>query len=188
MARSTVPTSRSFNRNPEPDCLSLVAVRTAVTPAILITLLSILSAIAKPTLHIKSAPVEKKSLGATAVGPRVWHRVNEQPRPNPRLGSGIAYDIARKELVIHAGSQSSGTPTDTWVRRNGIWSLIPTSLAPSAAYGMGMVYDAARGESVLFGGRIYPAGSTDVTGETWTWNASTCPKGEVSTWRRGRAW
>ena len=118
--------------------------------AVVLCLFSAFQAIVKsataPSGRLLAVPSSYLGSSSVAPGPRVWHLVNEQPRPSPRFGFGAVFDTVRKELVLQAGSQYAGVATDTWLRSSGNWTLIPTNPSPTSVYGMGMVYDAARGK------------------------------------------
>ena len=74
--------------------------------------------------------------------------------PSPRIGSGIAYDAARHEVVLFGGTGATFTHTaDTWLWNGRAWR--EAKLIGPAARGMGyMAFDRGRGVTVLFGGHF----------------------------------
>jgi cysteine-rich repeat protein len=94
----------------------------------------------------------------------VWERVGVQAAiiPGPRYGAAMAYDSARKRVVMFAGHQGNGAVQyDTWEWDGERWHLLSTTGPPGRGNG-GMVYDEVRREILLVGG----GSQTDV----WSWN------------------
>ena len=87
--------------------------------------------------------------------------------PPPCTQSGMAYDHARREVVLFGGLCDSGISGDTWIWDGVSWIERTPPVSPSPRFGMGMVYDAARRQVLLFGG-FGPA-----VAETWTWDGTT---------------
>ncbi len=100
----------------------------------------------------------------------------------PRLiNASMAYDIARKQLVIFGSWYSlNGFPTgmplpaspsaETWTLQNGKWTKLAPATSPPSRTWAGMAYDESRREIVLFGGGGF---GLPLLGDTWTWNGAT---------------
>lgn len=89
--------------------------------------------------------------------------------PGGRTSPGLAYDAARREVVLFGGFSNGNGLDDTWVWRGGDWVRVDTPNRPPDRWSHGMVWDAARGEVVMFGGTR----STGRLNDTWTWNGTT---------------
>lgn len=85
--------------------------------------------------------------------------------PSPRYGHAMAYDEARKRVVLSGGASTNGSvDTETWEHDGQAWSRRNVS-GPSSVWGK-MAYDAERKRTVL----VLP--ST----ETWEWDGSVWSK------------
>lgn len=85
-------------------------------------------------------------------------------RPARRVRCSMAYDAARKEVVMFGGENDDGFLEDTWTWNGTAWTnKTPADNPPGREWGT-MVYDAAGQEIVLFGG--------DGQNDTWTWDGS----------------
>ena len=90
-----------------------------------------------------------------------WAEVAADIRPPARGDAGLAYDPARKSLILFGGSSypgnsypGSGVYGDTWEWTSAKgWVQLATVGNPDALYGHGMVTDNARGKILLFGGQ-----------------------------------
>lgn len=100
-----------------------------------------------------------------------WLDLDPRVRPPGASASGLAFDEARRELILFGGVGAESY-LDTWVRRDGEWLDLELEAEPPDRYGGSMVYDAARGEVVLFGGYgTNPDGGPSLAlGDTWTWD------------------
>ena len=90
--------------------------------------------------------------------------------PSPRNGHAMAYDAARRKIVLFGGT-SNMLRGDTWEYDSATrtWAQItPSTTSPSPRRYHAMTYDAARGAIVLFGGSD---GSNDA--ETWEYAGAT---------------
>lgn len=86
--------------------------------------------------------------------------------PSPRNAPALAYDAARRQIVLFGGDAGSqGAFGDTWVHDGRQWRRVATS-GPSPRSLHTMVYDERRGRIVLFGGLA--DGRT--LGDTWEWD------------------
>jgi hypothetical protein len=109
--------------------------------------------------------------------------------PAPRRLSALAYDTARKRLVLFGGSDrpyfsTPKNPKDdiaepdprTWEWDGRGWSVCATN-GPRPRYGHSMVFDPVRNRVVLFGGGYdeltkdkKPQRITRYLGDTWEWD------------------
>ena len=101
--------------------------------------------------------------------------------PVSRESGGIAYDSARRRVVVFGGNKRPPTVTqllaDTWEFDGSGWLQIPTPTHPTARSHMMMAYDAKRRRTILFGGEAidqfsidsFPIGSSAL-GDTWEWD------------------
>jgi cysteine-rich repeat protein len=95
-----------------------------------------------------------------------------QPLPMPgRSGHHVAYDAARKRIVVFSGFLDGSGAADTW-EWNGAWTQRFPSTSPPAISNGAMAYDANRERTVLFGGRD-AIGSEAVFSTTWEWDGTT---------------
>lgn len=86
--------------------------------------------------------------------------------PSPRTQVALAYDEARKRVVLFGGGAGSRLFDETWTYDGRAWTLQRPTVRPPARVGAAMTFDVARGTIVLFGGHD-TAGSM---GDTWEWN------------------
>jgi hypothetical protein len=94
--------------------------------------------------------------------------------PRYRDGTAMAYDAARKVVVLFGGhyvDDGHKYLNDTWTWDGVVWRQMATTSPPSARANHTMAYDASRQRVVLFGGSYF-AGSTHYLGDTWEWNGS----------------
>jgi Dockerin type I domain len=99
-----------------------------------------------------------------------WTEVAAGGGPPARNGHGMAYDGARKKVVLFGGGVTfvGDIFNDTWEWDGTAWSQRSTAAAPSPRGEVGMVYDGAHARTVLFGG----ASDTKDLGDTWTWDGT----------------
>lgn len=95
----------------------------------------------------------------------------EDPMPSPRWGHALAYDTARKRVVLFGGRDDSGVRDDTWEWDGTTWTdVTPTTTNPGPREFHAMAYDKANARVVMFGGKIffaqYDAWTFD--GTAWT--------------------
>ncbi len=95
-----------------------------------------------------------------------WKAIAASPAPSPRCDFGLAYDSARRVIVLHGGSDRLGSSDETWELEDGSWILRHPPGAPRASR-HALVYDEARRMTLLYGGD-YPRRSG-----TWAWDGST---------------
>jgi hypothetical protein len=98
-----------------------------------------------------------------------WKRVANDGPPG-RDNAGIAYDSARKRVVLFGGSdQNTGVRlNDTWEWDGEQW-IFAADTGPSGRAWHSLAYDSELQRVVLFGGQV--AGNTDVN-DTWTWDGT----------------
>jgi hypothetical protein len=91
--------------------------------------------------------------------------------PRARNTPGMAYDGARKKVVLFGGSIVFVRPelNDTWEWDGKVWSQRFPVSAPSVRSEVGMVHDGGHARTVLFGGTD---GISKVFGDTWTWDGT----------------
>src|ERR1035437_9175905 len=84
-----------------------------------------------------------------------WAQVTADVRPPARADAAMAYDPARKSLILFGGTSyydsSVYNETWEWSSTRGWTQLTPAS-SPDALYSHGMVTDTGRGKILLFGG------------------------------------
>ena len=94
--------------------------------------------------------------------------------PPARTNHAMAYDSARKRVVMYGGevtnTPSPTTMSDTWEWDGTMWKAGPAA-GPGALTGHAMAYDPKHGQIVLFGGRT-PA----VSNETWVYDGTAWSK------------
>lgn len=112
------------------------------------------------------------TLGATAETWE-WDRTSWRQRfpvdaPSARSGHALAYDAARRRVVLFGGSDVTGLLSDTWEWDGMTWTRRSTVLAPAPRSGHAMTYDPVKRVVVLFGGS--PTARAPLHADTWEWN------------------
>lgn len=105
-----------------------------------------------------------------------WHCLSDGGPP-PRTFPALAYDCARKRLVLYGGNRVLfGTAEDTttflndmWAWDGQAWYQIHTT-TPSARAEASIAYDSDRKYMVLFGGYRNENGKRIRLGDTWEWD------------------
>lgn len=107
-----------------------------------------------------------------------WDGTDWQPssvtgvKPPKRADHGMAYDEARKRVVIFGGYDiNSQRLSDTWELANQVWTRVTTADVepkPPPRNAAAMAYDEARQRVVLFGG----AGGNGSLADTWTFDGT----------------
>jgi len=105
-----------------------------------------------------------------------WHCLAEGGPP-PRTFPALAYDRARKRLMLFGGNRVLfGTAEDTntflddmWAWNGEAWHQIHTKTPPARAEA-GIAYDSERKRIVLFGGYRTLNGERIRLGDTWEWD------------------
>ena len=111
---------------------------------------------------------------------KVWAQVAAEVRPVARSMAGMAYDPARKSLIVFGGNTMNGTLNDTWewVGSTRKWAQLKPSTSPDPLYGHGMVTDTTRNKILLFAGisdtyylQPYPGIYKDpMRNDVWEWD------------------
>ncbi len=121
-----------------------------------------------------------------------WSEVPSDVRPAGRMNAAMAYDPARKSLILYGGAYSGSTPItptvilgDTWEWNPGTrkWTQLQPASSPEPRDGAGMVTDSGRAKLLLFGGdrqtrdSLYPTPGTPRTQDpennvVWEWDGS----------------
>src|SRR6266550_3682287 len=97
-----------------------------------------------------------------------WTKLAPVTSPPPRAWAGMAYDEARRQVVLFGGGGRGSSPlNDTWIWDGKTWSGRTPVESPPATGGPALVYDAKLGRVVAL-----VAVPNDVT-QTWTWDGST---------------
>ena len=105
--------------------------------------------------------------------------VQGQVSPGPRTGGLMAYDEARRHVVMFGGRGTPGTaeayPNDLWAWDGKVWrELVPAdSVRPPGRDVPHLAYDAARRRVVMFGGRRESADeSVRLLSDVWEWDGT----------------
>jgi hypothetical protein len=102
---------------------------------------------------------------------RVWRELQPSQSPSPRSLASMAYDAARRRMVLFGG-YDSGTSTirgDTWEWDGVNWTQRSPVTSPPPRSSNAFAFDAQRGRCVLFGG----LDATGLLNDTWEWDGST---------------
>jgi hypothetical protein len=124
------------------------------------------------------------STTSIATGNGSWEEFSPPAsRPSSRFATALAYDRARRKVVMFGGLQDDLTDRrevgDTWELGTNGWVRIPTTVAPSPRQGHAMAYDSVRGKVLLFGGTVgtaetcSPRANTTMCADLWEWDGST---------------
>jgi hypothetical protein len=102
-----------------------------------------------------------------------WVERKPPSAPSPRAGHAMAYDPARKRVVVFGGMDDKDQPRDdTWEWDGSQWSEVtPAGDPPPARFNTAMVYHGARERIVLFGGQTH--GSPKNLNDLWEWDGRT---------------
>jgi hypothetical protein len=108
----------------------------------------------------------------------VWDGVSWQQRhptsgPSARVFAPMAYDGARKRIVLFGGSSGQGQTYDggfgdTWTWDGQAWTQFMPVTSPPPRSVAAMAFDETRGVTVLFGG--VSGKQNTVLSDTWTWD------------------
>jgi len=102
--------------------------------------------------------------------------------PSPRWGLGMAYDAARRQVVLFGGQGEGpncplyGSCGDTWTWNGKTWTQLSPLHSPSPRYEETMAYDEAHRRIVLYGGVSGRAGQDD----TWLWDGTDWTERRIS--------
>jgi hypothetical protein len=106
-----------------------------------------------------------------------WQRRAEGGPPAARNNQGMAYDSARRRVVMFGGGRTFGRLfTDTWEWNGRRWKEHhPAEHPDGAAVGSAMAFDGQRGQTVMMGGNTCSGPLP-----TWTWDGSVWSKTTTS--------
>ena len=113
-----------------------------------------------------------------------WTERTTATVPSTRSRFGLAYDSARRRVVMYGGELLGNPFDETWEYDGTDWILVTTSTNPGSRTEVGMAYDDARGEVVLVGGR----NQSTFYNDTWVYDGGDWQqenKGDLPTARRG---
>jgi len=105
-----------------------------------------------------------------------WTQQHPAISPSARSQASMAYDMARKQVLLFGGLAGNKSLNDTWTWDGKTWHQLHRSGVLPAQGGGGMIYDAATQHVVLLAGARDSTGNTSSTGsdlnDTWLWNGS----------------
>lgn len=97
-----------------------------------------------------------------------WAQLMPAKSPTTRFGHAMAYDAARRRVVLFGGEFGGLIYDETWEWDGTNWSQIDViGFPPPARYDHAMAYDEKRGRVLLFGGQDFSA-----LNDTWEWDGS----------------
>jgi hypothetical protein len=95
-----------------------------------------------------------------------WQRQSPSTLPSARWGASMAYDRAKKSIVLFGGADGS-FQEDTWLWDGTVWIEKHPLHHPAGRADFGMAYDERRRQVILFGGQTSVEANPS---ETWTWD------------------
>lgn len=104
-----------------------------------------------------------------------WTPHTQGGGPSARAYHAMAYDGARKNVVMFGGS--SPTPADTWIWNGVTWSQPTVTTTPPTRAQTALAFDAARGRVVMFGGSSTKSDTYTWDGVNWTLSLAVAPTG-----------
>jgi hypothetical protein len=102
---------------------------------------------------------------------KVWTEQRPSTIPEARRLAAMAYDRARKRILLFGGDNPSGEPLgDTWLWDGSDWLRVDSAetFHPPNRYCSAMAYDPERDGVVLFGG----TGESGLLGDSWLWDGA----------------
>jgi cysteine-rich repeat protein len=96
--------------------------------------------------------------------------------PSARSDHAMAYDAARKRVVLFGGVTGGTTRGDTWAWDGKTWTEVTPKSSPAPRHSHGMTYDAARRCIVLFGGSLVANAENAGVDDTWEWDGAAWTK------------
>lgn len=110
-----------------------------------------------------------------------WTQRNPAQAPLERFAHAMAYDAARKQVVLFGGFSRAGkTLDDTWVWDGTNWKKMkPVNIPPARTFAA-MAYDPTHHQIVMFGGMDLNLARTGhyVFDDTWLWDGNNWTKAE----------
>jgi hypothetical protein len=103
---------------------------------------------------------------------RDWTQRDPARMPPARWGHVMAYDAARKQIVLFGGIDDSDRRllNDTWVWDGSIWEQKTPAHVPPARAQHTMGYDRVHRQVILFGGSGPNGSNQCVLNDTWVWD------------------
>lgn len=102
-----------------------------------------------------------------------WAKLATTGAPGNRSHFSLAYDRARKRVVLFGGEAMMTVRNDTWELDGSTWTERTLQVAPPARAEAAMAYDSTRHKVVLFGGRTGPGGPGQGRDDTWEYDGTT---------------
>lgn len=99
---------------------------------------------------------------------RNWVKKEPASSPPEREGHAMAFDAARKEVVLFGGTAgNNGTPlNDTWIWNGTDWKQLKPRHRPPSRFWHTMAYDPVHRQVVMFGGDS----GGKILNDTWLWD------------------
>jgi hypothetical protein len=108
-----------------------------------------------------------------------WTQRNPSQAPSERDGQEMAYDAARKQVVLFGGVDEHGGKylNETWVWDGSNWKMMKPINVPPGRHLQAMAYDPDHQQIVMFGGMTTGERPLD---DTWIWDGSDWKRAEPS--------
>jgi len=81
-----------------------------------------------------------------------WTQIKTLAAPSPRNDTGMAYDVARRRIVLLGGRDSTGAVNDHWEYDGKNWVQIKPKTLPTTRQDHSLVYDSGRRVMIAYGG------------------------------------
>ena len=139
-----------------------------------------------PWAHLRDSPVPRHGTVVYYRDTWVWNGTDWTQRdpaqaPSERSSHAMAYDAARKQIVLFGGLSPAGKSLDdTWVWDGTNWKKMNPVNIPPARSSAAMAYDPNHRQIVMFGGMDMngiPARHF-AFGDTWFWDGTNWAKAE----------
>jgi hypothetical protein len=98
-----------------------------------------------------------------------WRELHPVVSPPARQDANMAYDAARREVILYGGFDGSGGDQGTWAWNGATWTLLHPASSPGPLWHASMAYDGATKKVILFGGNT----NTGTSNQTWSWDGTT---------------
>jgi hypothetical protein len=98
-----------------------------------------------------------------------WSQAHPATSPSLLYDTSMAYDGARRRLVLFGGWTDTVPQNDTWTWDGSTWHEMTPGSSPPARFSASMAEDPARSVVLLFGGTSNNGHLSD----TWVWNGAT---------------
>lgn len=96
-----------------------------------------------------------------------WQQQFPPTLPPVRWGANMAYDRARRSIVLFGGAAGGALRDDTWLWDGAVWIEQHPLHHPAGRANFGMAYDESRQQVILFGGQTSVGANPP---ETWAWD------------------